>query len=445
VTLHRPLFSFAAAAIAALVSVAPANATNIERVVSPGGIEAWLVREPSVPLIAMNFAFKGGANQDPSLKPGTANMVASLLDEGAGEMDARAFQQRVEELATEIRFSASRDQFNGSIRLLKDRQQDSFELLRLALTSPRFDSDAVERVRAQIVSGLRRESTNPNNISSKLWWHTAFPNHPYGRPSGGTLESMPLIQIEDLRTYHRRNLARDNLKIAVVGDIDAGSLGAVLDRVFGALPAKAELEQITQATMTGVGRRIVVDLDVPQAVLTYGGTGLLRKDPDFIPAYIVNHILGGGSFSSRLYNEVREKRGLAYGVHSYLAPMEFSGLFQGGTQTRADGAKEALDVIEAEIRRMGAEGPTQDELDKAKSYLKGSYALNFDTSSKIAAQLLNIQIEDLGIDYINRRNGLIDAVTLDDTKRVAKRLADGGLFVTVVGKPKGLTSKEPGG
>jgi zinc protease len=445
VTLHRPLFSFAAAAIAALVSFAPANATNIERVVSPGGIEAWLVREPSVPLIAMNFAFKGGANQDPSLKPGTANMVASLLDEGAGEMDARAFQQRVEELATEIRFSASRDQFNGSIRLLKDRQQDSFELLRLALTSPRFDSDAVERVRAQIVSGLRRESTNPNNISSKLWWHTAFPNHPYGRPSGGTLESMPLIQAEDLRTYHRRNLARDNLKIAVVGDIDAGSLGAVLDRVFGALPAKAELEQITQATMTGVGRRIVVDLDVPQAVLTYGGTGLLRKDPDFIPAYIVNHILGGGSFSSRLYNEVREKRGLAYGVHSYLAPMEFSGLFQGGTQTRADGAKEALDVIEAEIRRMGAEGPTQDELDKAKSYLKGSYALNFDTSSKIAAQLLNIQIEDLGIDYINRRNGLIDAVTLDDTKRVAKRLADGGLFVTVVGKPKGLTSKEPGG
>ena len=165
----------------------------------------------------------------------------------------------------------------------------------------------------------------------------------------------------------------------------------------------------------------------------------------FIPAYIVNHILGGGSFSSRLYNEVREKRGLAYGVYSYLAPMEYSGLFQGGTQTRADGAKEALDVIEAEIRRIGSDGPSQEELDKAKSYLKGSYALSFDTSAKIAAQLLTIQVEDLGIDYINRRNGLIDAVTLADAKRVAKRLADGGLFVTVVGKPKGLASKEPGG
>ena len=444
-TIHRPLMSFAIAAVAAVVSLTPANATNIERIVSPGGIEAWLVREPSIPLIAMNFAFKGGANQDPALKPGTANMVASLLDEGAGDMDTTAFQQRVEELATEIRFSASRDQFYGSIRLLKDRQQPSFDLLRIALTAPRFEASAVERVRAQIVSGLRRESTNPNNISSKLWWRTAFPNHPYGRPSGGTLESLPLIQPEDLRAYHQRNLARDNLKIAVVGDIDATTLGPVLDRVFGGLPAKAQLEQIPQAMMTGVGRRIVVDLDVPQAVLTYGGSGLLRKDPDFIPAYIVNHILGGGSFSSRLYNEVREKRGLAYGVYSYLAPMEYSGLFQGGTQTRADGAKEALDVIEAEIRRMGSDGPSQEELDKAKSYLKGSYALSFDTSAKIAAQLLTIQVEDLGIDYINRRNGLIDAVTLADAKRVAKRLADGGLFVTVVGKPKGLASKEPGG
>ena len=444
-TIHRPLMSFAIAAVTAVVSLTPANATNIERIVSPGGIEAWLVREPSIPLIAMNFAFKGGANQDPALKPGTANMVASLLDEGAGDMDTTAFQQRVEELATEIRFSASRDQFYGSIRLLKDRQQPSFDLLRIALTAPRFEASAVERVRAQIVSGLRRESTNPNNISSKLWWRTAFPNHPYGRPSGGTLESLPLIQPEDLRAYHQRNLARDNLKIAVVGDIDATTLGPVLDRVFGGLPAKAQLEQIPQAMMTGVGRRIVVDLDVPQAVLTYGGSGLLRKDPDFIPAYIVNHILGGGSFSSRLYNEVREKRGLAYGVYSYLAPMEYSGLFQGGTQTRADGAKEALDVIEAEIRRMGSDGPSQEELDKAKSYLKGSYALSFDTSAKIAAQLLTIQVEDLGIDYINRRNGLIDAVTLADAKRVAKRLADGGLFVTVVGKPKGLASKEPGG
>ena len=443
--IHMPLLRIAAALAAVFVSLTPANATNIERVMSPGGIEAWLVREPAIPLIAMDFAFKGGANQDPALKPGTSYMVSALLDDGAGDLDTKAFHQRIEELAVELRFTTGRDQFNGSIRMLKDKQDQSFELLRLALNSPRFETDAVERARAQILSNLRRESTSPNDIASKLWWRTAFPNHPYGRPTNGTLESIPLIQIDDLRAYLKRNIARDNLKISVVGDIDAESLGKVLDKVFGALPAKAELQTITQATMTSVGRRIVVDLDVPQAVLSYGGTGLLRKDPDFIPAFIVNHILGGGSFSSRLYNEVREKRGLAYGVYTYLAPMEYSGLFMGGTQTRADRAGEALEVIESEIKRMSTEGPTEEELAKAKSYLKGSYALGFDTSSKISAQLLRIQLDETGIDYINKRNGLIDAVTVADAKRVAKRLANGGMFVTVVGKPKDLASKEPGG
>ena len=439
------LLRIAAAAAAIFVALAPAGATNIERVVSAGGIEAWLVREPTIPLIAMDFAFKGGANQDPASKPGTSYMVSALLDDGAGELDTKAFHQRMEELAVELRFSAQRDQFTGSIRLLKDKQDQSLELLRLALNAPRFDTDAVERVRAQILSGLRRESTDPNGIANKVWWKAAFPNHPYGRPANGTLESIPQIQVDDLRAFVKRNLARDNLKISVVGDIDAAALGPVLDKVFGGLPAKSELQQVSQSTLASVGRRIVVDLDVPQAVLSFGGTGLLRKDPDFIPAFVVNHILGGGSFSSRLYNEVREKRGLAYGVYSYLSPMEYSGLFSGNTQTRADGAKEALEVIESEIARMRNDGPSADELAKAKSYLKGSYALNFDTSSKISAQLLRIQLDEVGIDYINRRNGLIDAVTLDDVKRVAKRLADGGLFVTVVGKPKGLASKEPGG
>jgi zinc protease len=243
----------------------------------------------------------------------------------------------------------------------------------------------------------------------------------------------------------RRVLARDKLKIAAVGDIDAPTLGRVLDEVFGKLPAHAELTAVPQTTLQGIGRRIVVDLDVPQAVLSLGGVGIARKDPDFIPAYIVNHVLGGGSFSSRLYNEVREKRGLAYGVYTYLASLDFTALFLGGTQTRADRTGDALALIEAEIARMAKDGPTEDELAKAKSYLKGSYPLSFDTSGKIASQLLRIQLDDLGIDYINKRNGLIEAVTLDDAKRAGKRLAAGGLFVTVVGRPKGLASKEPGG
>jgi zinc protease len=239
-------------------------------------------------------------------------------------------------------------------------------------------------------------------------------------------------------------LTRASLKVAVVGDIDAATLAPMLDRVFGTLPANGQLVALPAARIQDVGRRIVIDLDVPQAVLSFGGAGLARKDPDFIPAFIVNHILGGGSFSSRLYNEVREKRGLAYGVSSYLLPLDRAALFTGGTQTSNERAGEALKIIEAEIRSMASEGPTEEELAKAKAYLKGSYPLRFDTSAKIAAQLLQIQVEDLGIDYINKRNSLIDAVTLEDARRVAKRLADGGMLVTVVGRPKDLISHEPG-
>ena len=402
------------------------------------------MRDPTVPLIAMDFAFTGGANQDPEVKPGVSYLTSALLDDGAGELDAKVFQQRIEENAVQLRFSSGRDHFQGSIRLLRDRMDQGFDLLRLALTQPRFDADALERARAQVVSSLRRDTTNPNSISNRVWWKTAFPHHPYGRPTNGTLESVPTITREDLRDYHARVLNRATLKVAVVGDIDAATLGPALDRVFGALPAQGKLDPLPPARIQDVGRRIVIDLDVPQAVLSFGREGLARKDPDFIPAFVVNHILGGGSFSSRLYSEVREKRGLAYGVSSYLLPLERAALFTGGTQTSNDSAGEALKIIEAEIRRMASEGPTEAELAEAKAYLKGSYPLRFDTSSKIASQLLQIQIEELGVDYINKRNSLIDAVTIEDARRVAKRLADGGMLVTVVGRPKDLASQDSG-
>jgi zinc protease len=372
-------------------------------------------------------------------------MVSSLLDDGAGELDAKAFQQRLEENAVELRFSVTQDYFFGSIRLLKDRQEQSFDLLRLALSQPRFDADAVGRVRDQILSGLRRETTDPGSIANRAWWATAFPNHPYGRPTGGSLTSVPTIAVDDLRTFARQVLTRDTLKIAAVGDIDAATLGQTLDRVFGALPASGTRVAVPDSAPRDGGRRMVTQLAVPQAVVRLGGAGVMRKDPDFIPAYVVNHVLGGGSFTSRLYDEVREKRGLAYGVYSYLMTMRHAALFMASTQTQANSTREALELIEAQVQRMVKDGPTEDELAKAKAYLKGSYALNFDTSTKIASILLQNQLDELGIDYIDKRNGLMDAVTIEDARRVAKRFGQGGLLVTVVGQPKDLTSKEPGG
>lgn len=428
-----------------LLTALPAQATNIERVTSPGGIEIWLVRDATVPLIAIDFAFTGGGAQDPADKPGTANMAVSLLDEGAGELDDRAFHELLERNAIELHFNVSRDYVRGTLRTLKENQNQAFELLRLALNAPRFDAGAVERVRSQIFSQLQRQSTNPNDIASRNWWSTAFPDHPYGRPVNGSLDTLPRITVEDIKSYVRRVFARETLKIGVVGDIDAATAGRLIDKTFGSLPAKADLRPVPDSTLRGLGRRNVVELDVPQAVVTYGGPGVARKDPDFMAAYILNHILGGGSFSSRLYKEVREKRGLAYGVYNSLVWLKHTAVVLGGTATRADATGEAIEVIESETHRMAKEGPTHDELEKAKTYLKGSFALGLDTSTKIASQLVQMQLDDLGIDYIERRPSLIDAVTIDDTRRVAKRLLEPNLLVTVVGRPKGVTSKVPGG
>ncbi len=434
-----------AAGISLALAASSAEATNIQRVVSPGGIEAWLVHDSTVPLITVNLAFRGGSNQDPEDKPGVAALAAGLWDEGAGEIDSNTFHGLLESKAIEMTFRASRDYVRGTLRMLSANRDDAFEYLRLALTSPRFDAEPVERVRAEIVAQLQRQATNPSDISSRQWWKTAFPDHPYGRPVDGTLESIPQITVDDIKAYTRRVVAREMLKIAVVGDIDADMLGRLLDKTFGALPAKADLRPVANVKPQGIGRRIVVQLDVPQAVVTFGGLGIARNDPDFMAAYIVNDILGGGSSSSRLYREVREKRGLAYGVYDSLIWLNHASVILGGTATRAEATAETIDVVEREIRRLAEEGPSEREVAAAKSYLKGSYVLGLDTSAKIASQLVQIQLDNLGIDYIDRRGAMIDAVTLDDIKRVAKRLLDPGLLITVVGRPVGVTSTAQGG
>jgi zinc protease len=423
------------------VAAMPARAVPIERVKSPGGIEVWLVRQATVPLVTLDFAFAGGASQDPADKAGVAQMASALLDEGAGNLDSRAFHEQLEGHAIEMRFRVGRDYFHGSLRTLTEHRDKAIELLRLALTAPRFETQDVERIRGQILAGLQRDTTSPNAISSRRWWAAAFPGHPYGREVDGTLESVPRISVDDLRAYPKRVFARDGLKIAIVGDIDAAAAGAMVDRIFGALPAKADLLPVPAVNPQGLGQRIVVDLDVPQAVITFGRRGVARKDPDFMAAYIVDHILGGGTFSSRLYREVREKRGLAYSISDSLVWLRSTALMIGGTATRADRTAETLKVIEGEIERLAETGPTDEELTKAKSYLKSSYALNLDTSNKIAGALLQIQLDDLGIDYMDRRSSLIDAVTLDDAKRVAQRLLKSGMLITVVGRPQqGVTS-----
>ena len=430
------------AALALVASVAFAGvgttpsfaAAKIQRLVSPGGIEAWFVQDATVPLIAMEYAFGGGAAQDPSDKSGTANMVASLMDEGAADLDSKTFHERLERRAIELSYNAQRDHFRGSLRMLKDHRDEAFDLLRLSLSQPRFDAVDVERIRNQILSGLRRDTSNPNAIANRKFLELAFGNHPYSRSSNGTLQSVPTINVDDIRAYKGRIVARDTLNIAVVGDVDADTLGQLLDKTFGGLPAKATLTDVPEVAATRPPQKAFVTLDVPQTVVSFGSPGIKRDDPNFMAAYIVAHILGGGTLSSRLYHEVREKRGLAYGVSGSLVWMQHSGLYIGNTATRADRATETVDTVTAEVKRIAEEGPTQKELDEAKSYLKGSQMLALDSSSKLASALLQYQLDKQPIDYIEKRNAVVDAVTLDQAKAAAKKIWGDGLVTVVVGR-----------
>jgi zinc protease len=297
----------------------------------------------------------------------------------------------------------------------------------------------MERVRQQLLLGIRNETDDPQTVASRAWLSLALPGDPYARDKSGTGQSVMAIGPDDLSAAHRRIFGRKTLQVSAVGDITAAELGALLDRVFLDLPEGEGAPPLPPVAVTAVPQTKVITRDIPQSIIIFGHGGILRRDPDFIPAYIMSEILGGGGFGSRLTTEVREKRGLTYGIGAGFLPMERVGLFIGSLSTRNDKAGEAMELVKAEFRRMAEEGPTQQELDEAKTYLTGSYALRFTSGNAIAGQLLGLQQQGFGPDYVERRNGLIEAVTLDQVKAQAKRLLHPDkMIVTVVGKPEGL-------
>jgi zinc protease len=414
----------------------PAHAMKIQTVRSPGGIEAWLVEEHSVPMMAMRFAFEGGSSQDPAGKEGVANFLTAMLDEGAGDLPSRAFQERMEDISMRMSYEEAKDAFYGNFETLTANRDEAAKLLKLALNKPRFDEDAVERIRQQLLAALVYAARDPDKVALETWYAAAFEGHPYARPANGTEATVSKISREDLEAYRKRSFAKDTLKVVAVGDIDAAQLGALLDEVFGSLPEKADLTPVALTDPVTGGRQTVVEMNVPQSVAVFGLGAMPRKDPDFIPAFVLNQILGGGGFASKLMEEVREKRGLAYSVYTYVYPYRHASIFSGGVATRNEAIGESLEVIRDELKKMAEQGPSQEDLDSAKSYLIGSYPLRFDTNAKIATQLLGLRMDGFGPDYVENRNAMVAAVTLDDVKRVAKRLlSTDDLIVTIVGKP----------
>ena len=424
------------AMVAALLVVTPARAVEVQRVVSPMGIEAWLVENDSVPVISLEFAFRGGVELDPDGKEGQANLVSILLDEGAGDLDSATFQTRLSNAAISLSFDAAVDGFYGSLKTVTANADEAFELLELALTEPRFDADAVERMRAAVLADIRRRVSNPGWLGRRAFYEMAFGGHPYGRPSRGTAQTVTGLTAEDLRGFVAERFNRANLLVGVSGDVTAEELGPLLDRIFGDLPEGRPSPSPADVAPAALGERLLVRRDGPQSSMMLSQPGISRTDPDFYTAYVVNHILGGGGFTSRLTDEVRERRGLTYGISSFLVNFDHADLLMVSSSLSNANVSPALELIREEWRRLARDGVTAEELDEAKTFLTGSFPLRFTSTDRIASILLGMQIEDLGIDFLDRRNAEVEAVTLANANRVAARLYDvDALTVVVVGAP----------
>lgn len=436
--MHKLVLGVLVSAGLLAVAAPPAMAARVETVVSPGGIEAYLVHEPSVPLIAISFTFEGGSRFETPATAGVAKLAAALLDEGAGSYDSLAFRTQLEDNAIRLSFDASRDGFSGDLRTLSATKDLAFELTRLALTEPRFDAEPIERIRAQTISSLRRRQTDPNALARDGFFANAFPDHPYGLPDQGTIETVTALDRDDVVAFAERQLARDRLHVGVAGDITAAELGPVLDQLFGALPATSADPEAGPVAPAG-GATIVVPQEVPQSVVTFGHAGIARQDPDYYAAYVANYIIGGGGFQSRLLQEIREKRGLAYSAYSYLVEAELSPLWMGGVATNNADVAESIRLVRQEVGRMAAGEIDADDLEGAKTFLTGSFPLRLTSNGQVASLLMGMSLADLGPDFLERRNDYIEAVTLEDVRRVGAELFDpAALLFVVVGAPQGL-------
>lgn len=426
---------------ALLVLTFPARAEiAIQEVTTPSGINAWLVEEHSLPFAALEIRFRGGTSLDRPGKRGAVNLMVGLLEEGAGDLDAGAFAQARESLAASLQFGAYDDAITVSAQFLSENRDEAIALLHSALTEPRFDDDAIERVRAQVMSHLSSRTTNPSALAGETWDKLAYGDHPYGSYRSGTPESVTGLTRNDLISALTDTLALDRIYVAAVGDITADELSQMLETLFDGLP-KTGAEPAQPAEFSLGGGVTVVPFNTPQSVAMFGHAGIARDDPDFFAAFVVNEVLGGRGSNSRLMQEVREKRGLTYGIGTFLAAADLSETILGQFSSQNGSMAEAIDIVRAEWGKMSSEGITQEELTAAQTYLTGAYPLRFDGNANIANIMVSMQMEGLPIDYIATRNEQVMAVTLEDANRVAARIYDpDALHFVVVGQPDGVVS-----
>ncbi len=424
---------------------AQAGILNIKEVTSPGGIKAWLVEDHTIPVISIKYAFRGGgAVNDPATKQGLSRLLSNTMDEGAGDLKSKDFQGILDDKSIDLTFNTSRDDFGGNLKTLSKNKDQAFDLLQLALTKPRFDKEAVDRMTAANVTRIRSDMTDPDWMAARLVNSVIFKDHPYTMNSGGTLSSLPKITSADLRGKVKSDLTRDRLIVSVAGDISEAELGTMLDKVFGTLPAQtSKAATITPVKFPDQPIVALFKLDIPQTLIEANLPGIRMDDPDYAAADVMNFILGSSGFGSRLTEVIREQNGLTYGVYTGLEMMDYAALFNLTTSTKNDTVAKVLDLTKGQFELIKAEDVKQQEITDAQSYLIGSTPLSLTSTDQIAGMMLAFQRYNLPKNYLDLRAEALNKVKPADVRRVAQRLLDPSkLAIALVGNPTDVTPTE---
>ena len=432
-----PIAPEAQAQARAAQSTAAQHDVDVREITSPGGISAWLVSDSTVPIVVMRAYWRGGSALESENLIGVTSVMADMMTEGSGSLDANAFKERLQELNMSVGFGSGWDGVAMSLRTLSENLEPAIEMARLALNEPRFDAEPLARIKRQMLVGLRTRETNPSYIANLALDQALYPDHPYARRT--SRETVEALNRQALQARRAEVFNRANLMVTIVGDIEETTAGQMLDRIFGALPQGAPPPSVPEATLRPPTPLIVRELPQPQSLVLFAGPGIQDEDPDWVPLAVANYIFGGGGFSSRLMNNVREQRGLVYGIGTSPSVRDYSAVIRGSAQSENGDVREAIEITRAEMARLYNEGATQAEVDDAITYLTGSFALDLDSNAKIASVVHGYQTAGRDITYINRRNDLIRAVTRDDVNRVIRRLFNPDNFTfVVVGQPEGL-------
>lgn len=419
------------------VVIVPIAATSAEplgkRITLQNGMVLLLSEKHEIPMVTVNMAIKAGSVVEPADKPGLASLTASLLTQGTAKRTANQISREIDFIGGSLSVSGGDDYASAGLRVLKKDIKTGFDLLSDVLMHPAFDQKEIDRKVKETMAAIQQQKEEPAVIAGEAFTKAVFGKHPYGKTSDDVAAFLPNLVRQDIVDFYSRRYAPNGIIIAVVGDVTEKEIVSLLDEQFKGWKSveRTETDRVKSPVISSV---IVKKLDknITQANIAMGHIGISRENPDYYAVMIMNYILGGGGFSSRLMDNIRDNRGLAYDVHSSFSAQKGPGPFRVWMQTKSESANESIDEIFKELKRIRTEPVSEKELADAKAYLTGSFPLRMDTYAKIAGMLTAIEIYNLGLDYPQKYRGLINVVTREDILRVAKKYIDTDHMVIVV-------------